>query len=314
MPRPRATAFALALAPLWSLAAEPIESVEQQLKRVLQRLHTLEVRNAELERRVQELGSARAAAPVSTPVAAGDASWGAARDARLQALEAQVQELGQPEAMEVRANDGGSEGPVVEGTLVGVWQGVNRGGSADGRAQNRLSFRGDIGIELPAGEIGDAQGTLVGQLRFGQGEGIALRPTHTGAVNSTAFEASAGSDDTYAIVAQAYYRLDIPLDQGRFNDQPGTRLTFNVGKMDFFGQFDQNAVAADEAGQFLNNVFVHNPLLDSGGDIGADAYGFAPGATAAYYHEGESWGWGCRWAHSPPGMAPPSTAAWGGRS
>ena len=32
----------------------------------------------------------------------------------------------------------------------------------------------------------------------------------------------------------------------------------------------------------MNNVFVHNPLLDSGGDIGADAYGFQPGAILKY--------------------------------
>ena len=39
-------------------------------------------------------------------------------------------------------------------------------------------------------------------------------------------------------------------------------------------------MAGDEGAQFLNNVFVHNPLLDSGGDIAADAYGFAPGVWA----------------------------------
>lgn len=63
--------------------------------------------------------------------------------------------------------------------------------------------------------------------------------------------------------------------------------------MDLFGFFDQNAAAADEGAQFLNNAFVHNPLLDSGGDIGADAYGFAPGVRLAYTAVGDGraqWG------------------------
>ena len=32
----------------------------------------------------------------------------------------------------------------------------------------------------------------------------------------------------------------------------------------------------------MNNAFVHNPLLDSGGDAGVDRYGFSHGAIAAY--------------------------------
>ena len=51
-------------------------------------------------------------------------------------------------------------------------------------------------------------------------------------------------------------------------------------------------MASDEATQFLNNVFVHNPLLDSGGDIAADAYGFAPGVRAGYYAVRERFNWG----------------------
>lgn len=155
-----------------------------------------------------------------------------------------------------------------------------------------MNFRGDVLLSLPAGSIGDAAGTAVAHLRFGQGGGVAMRPTHTGTANSTTFEAGAGSDQTYAIVAEAYYQLAWPLDGGRFNDQPGSRIELTVGKLDFFALFDQNAVAGDEANQFLNNVFVHNPMLDSGGDIGADDYGFAPGMRLGYTHEGDTLGWG----------------------
>ena len=54
--------------------------------------------------------------------------------------------------------------------------------------------------------------------------------------------------------------------------------------MDPFVFFDQNAAAGDETRQFMNAAFVHNPLLDAGGDIGVDANGFAPGFRLSYYN------------------------------
>jgi hypothetical protein len=77
------------------------------------------------------------------------------------------------------------------------------------------------------------------------------------------------------------------------NERKGDRFELTAGKIDVFGFFDQNAAAGDEAAQFLNNAFVHNPLLDSGGDIGADAYGFAPGIRLACTRVGDGtsqWG------------------------
>ena len=52
--------------------------------------------------------------------------------------------------------------------------------------------------------------------------------------------------------------------------------------MDIFSFFDQNTAAGDESRQFLNSVFVHNPLLDAGREVGVDANGFQPGFIAAY--------------------------------
>jgi high affinity Mn2+ porin len=176
--------------------------------------------------------------------------------------------------------------------VVGVVQGVNKAGAADPSETTRANYRGDVFATLPVGSIGDARSTLAAQLRFGQGSGLALQPTYTSTPNTTVFQAATGSDQTYAVFAQAYYQLDWPLDVGRFNDLPGDRIQFNIGKLDFFAFFDQNDVAGNEAAQFLNNVFVHNPLLDSGGDIAADQYGFAPGVRLAYFHEGEGSGWG----------------------
>src|SRR5512145_2431309 len=79
--------LALALAPLGALAGEP--AVEQQLKALLERLQVLEQRNQELERKVQALS----APPAAAPGAAAEPGWGAAREERLQAVEAQQRHL-----------------------------------------------------------------------------------------------------------------------------------------------------------------------------------------------------------------------------
>ena len=288
--------MALASAGLASPAAAADAAAEKAmattLQTVLDRLKLLEQRNQELERRVQELSK-----PAPAPTAAAPAgTWGAEPAARLQQVERGQQNLQQQVLSLTRpiepADESGGDEFTVEGGVVAVAQNVNSGGSAEGTRQSRLNYRGDLLLTLPSGSLGDARATAVGQLRFGQGGGVALRPTYTGTVNSTTFEATAGSDDTYAVVAQAYYQLDWALDGGRFNDQAGSRVELTEGKMDLFGFFDQNAVAGDEGAQFLNNIFVHNPLLDSGGDIGADAFGFAPGARVGYFIEDDRFAWG----------------------
>jgi hypothetical protein len=285
-----ASRIAAGLALLLAVAVSPADAaddpaIKAQLERVLQRLQQLEQRNQELERRVQELS--RQAPPA--PGAAQQGEWGAARSERMdrleqqsQALEGRVNQL-QREA-EIAAEE---EGPQFEGNVLALAQQVNAGGSESGRSQGRLNYRGDISVTLPGGTIGEARGTAFAHVRFGQGTGVALRPTYTSTVNSAAFETAAGADDSFAILAQAFYQLELPLGGGGFNEQLTDRLEFTLGKIDVFGFFDQNAVAGDEASQFLNNAFVHNPLLDSGGDIAADAYGFAPGLRMAYFNEGD---------------------------
>jgi hypothetical protein len=277
-------------------AAETDPAVLHQIQRLSERLQQVEKRNEELERRVRELTPAAARSPTgaaATVHGPGTATpqWGD----RVQALEQEQRTLAQQVQGMVRpldAPEGEDDGPSFEGTVVAVGQHVNADGSDDGHGRGRLNYRGDLLVGLPAGYLGEARGTALAQLRFGQGGGVATRPTHTGTVNSTPFEAEAGSDQTYAVVAQALYHLEWPLDAGRYNDQAGTRAELTLGKLDIFTLFDQNEVAGDEAAAFLNNVFVHNPMLDSGGDIGADDFGFAPGLRAAYFHEGDSTAWG----------------------
>jgi hypothetical protein len=289
-----ALALGLGAAAAPALAADDDKAVAATLRQLAQRLQQLEQRNAELERQVKALQPPAVTAAPAAPPAAG--TWGAARDARLDQLERQGQKLQQ------RVDDLGraaepvetapDEGAVIEASVVAVAQRVNAAGSADGRRQSRLNYRGDLTIGLPGGAIGEAQGTAFAHLRLGQGTGVALRPTHSSTVNSVGFETAAGPDDSFAILAQAYYQLEWSLTPGGFNDQKGRRVELTAGKIDVFGFFDQNAVAGDEAAQFLNNAFVHNPLLDSGGDIGADAYGFAPGARLGYFDTSGAWAWG----------------------
>lgn len=246
-------------------------ALAEQMRQVLERLQQLEQRNAELERQLRALQQQRPATPAAAAAAAP---------------------AGEVAPAPAPAELPGAGGPQIEAGVVVVGQRINARGSADGIAQSRLNYRGDLSVRLPAGSIGDVQGSAFAQLRFGQGTGVNPRPTHTGAVNSTGFETGAGPDDSFAILAQAGYRLEWALDAGGVNGQQGRRVELTLGKLDLFTLFDQNAVAADETTQFLDNVFVHNPLLDSGGDIGADAYGFAPGARLAWFDTDGAWAWG----------------------
>jgi carbohydrate-selective porin OprB len=97
-------------------------------------------------------------------------------------------------------------------------------------------------------------------------------------------------DDAAAVVAQVWYQLDVPLNGTRAG--ASQHLEINCGKIDPFVFFDQNTIADDESTRFLNNAFVHNPILDSGGAFGADAYGFTPGARLAYHFDGAAGDWG----------------------
>lgn len=82
--------------------------------------------------------------------------------------------------------------------------------------------------------------------------------------------------------AQAWYQLTIPWPRDEGQPQDRERLEVTVGKVDPFLFFDQNAIADDETAHFQNKAFVHNPLLDAGGDIGGDAYRFMPGLRLAF--------------------------------
>lgn len=168
-------------------------------------------------------------------------------------------------------------------SLLGVAQTVNNDTALDGAGESQLNYRADVSVSLPVGSIGGGEGELFGQVRAGQGAGLSnLRPLYS-AVNATAFQLTGTQpDNSTALLAQAWYQANLP-----FAGTGDTihRIEVTVGKLDAFVFFDQNAAADDESRTFLNGAFVHNPLLDLGGDVGADAYGFQPGVRLAYVTE-----------------------------
>lgn len=258
------------LAPIAALLSSLIISLpaqaESDAERILQEIQRLNQRMAQLE-----ADNAR----LKDELAARD---GGAREkeivGRLEDVERQVNS----QDRKTRMLDA-VEGVSASASLVMVGQSA-LSGTTSGKNESRVTYRADAEIELPAGSIGDAQGELFAHFRMGQGNGLGfLPPTLTSTANSTAFALSNG-DETAVLLAQAWYELEMPVGE--------SELELYVGKIDPFGHFDQNDIADDESAAFLNNVFVHNPLLDSGGDMDVDAYGFAPGLIVSWRNHNQS--------------------------
>lgn len=255
---------ALCAAPMAASAAQPSQQeLIDMLQKLAARVESLEKRNADLEARLSETPSTGSNAPLAKRV----------------------------EALETAQATGGSvneflSGIEVEGNVVGVLQSA----TADDHDETHTNWRGDLGITLPAGQVGNSVGTFFVQLRAGQGEGPSELPaTFTGTLNTGSFQqADVNAANANAIIAQAFYQLDTAIGGA----DSGQNLAVTVGKQDPFVFFDQNALADNEVEKFMNNVFVHNPLLDSGGAVGADEYGFTPGLRVAYSQEGDGSGWG----------------------
>lgn len=242
----RALPLLLALAGQSAFAADPMPAEFAALIQQMQeRLTRLENRNAELEKRVQEPAEAKAI------------------QGRLDDVENEVLALSKkPDPL------GKFDGISVGASLTMVAQHANRGVVDDGQ----LTSRADVEVELPMGSLGEAEGKLFAHFRAGDGGGV-----DTGGfapVNAAAF-----GDESRMDLMQAWYQLDIPVgaasgDLGRFE--------VTVGKIDPFAFFDGNNIADDESEQFLNLAFIHNPLLDAGGDIGVGDDGASPGLRLSY--------------------------------
>lgn len=290
-------AMALAGSATAGAAGLPVE-LAQALQRMQDRLARLEARNAELERqlaaqpaaaletRVKQLESANAR--LETSLASDRLSQDEPELAtRLKAMEADMGRLG-PAGRLAEAVEGISAGGAL--TLV-----AQRAGKLDPAAtgdKSQLSWRGDVEVGMPGGEVGNAEGQFFFHLRLGQGGGV--EQAGGSPVNATAFDAAhPDPSNVHAVLAQAWYQLNVPLPLGGFKDTSREHLEATFGKMDPYGFFDGNDASDDETAQYLNLNFVHNPLLDAGGGAVFDAYGFTPGMRLAYVNETDApltWG------------------------
>ena len=251
------------------------------LQQLLERMEKLEARNAELEKEVKALKSE------SAEIAKGLDSPRLSENepeltVRLKATEKDVLEMKKSSKVVESL-----EGIKATAALATVVQGANGLPAGTPDSGTQLNYRADVTVELPLKPIGDIEHKLFGGFRMGQGQGLntafSAQGYYASAPNALAFRASGASpDDSVVILGQAYYQASIPIPFGGFKPYSRETLQITFGKMDIFSFFDQNAAAGDESRQFLNSVFVHNPLLDAGREVGVDANGFQPGFIVSY--------------------------------
>ena len=272
------------------------------LQKLTSRLEKLEARNAELEKKLEARNSGleqqvKTLKDESNAVAAGLDSprlsqYEPELTVRLKAVEKDALEM--KKAAKIAE---GLEGIKVSAALATVGQHASGLPGGVENSSSQLNYRADVSVELPLAATGDIEHKLFAHLRMGQGLGLNAAFSNLGhfasAPNALAFRASGSSpDDSVTILGQAWYQAAIPLPFLGFKPYSRETLEVTFGKMDIFGFFDQNAGGGDEAKQFLNSVFVHNPLLDAGGEVGVDANGFQPGFVVSYlnwFNKPEPW-------------------------
>lgn len=262
----------LLLLPRAALADSEVEQLKKLVKQLTKRVDELEKRDAQVENSLQTDTLSKNEPALTT---------------RLKALEHDsVSTLKAARTVE------SLQGITTGISFTSVAQDPSRVPAGSGADHSELNYRGDVSVGVPLEKFGDIEQQLFGHIRFGQGSGLNGLGTFS-TPNATAFAIqSNGASDSTALIAEAWYQASIPLPRGGAPGGSSEKLEVNFGKMDPFVFFDQNAAANDETRQFLNSAFVHNPLLDAGGDIGADDYGFSPGLRLSYLNERsapESW-------------------------
>jgi len=267
------------LLPASARADNEVDQLKALVQRLEQRVAELEKRDAELEKRNTRIDKGLESETLSE----NEPSL----TARLKAVE--YQSAGMVKAARTVESLEGIKAGLSLTTVAQLPNGVPAGAPAE---HSELNYRGDVYVGLPLDNIGDTTQQLFGTFRFGQGTGLNDLVAYS-KPNASAFRVlSTKPDDSVAVLGQAWYQAQIPLPFGGFKPRSRESLEINFGKMDPFVFFDQNAAANDETRQFLNTAFVHNPLLDAGGDIGVDANGFSPGFRVSYHNfsaKPESW-------------------------
>lgn len=261
------------------------------LQKLVERMEKLEARNADLEKQVKVLKgeSEEIAKGLDSPRLS---QYEPELTVRLKAVEKDALEM--KKAARIAE---GLEGIKVGASLATVGQHAYGLPKDVDNGSSQLNYRADVSVELPLAPVGDIEHKLFAHLRMGQGLGLNAAFTNLGhfasAPNALAFRASGlDPDSSVTILGQAWYQAAIPLPFLGFKPYSRETLEVTFGKMDIFGFFDQNAAAGDEAKQFMNSVFVHNPLLDAAGEVGVDANGFQPGFIASYlnyFNKAEPW-------------------------
>ncbi|MDR2189576.1 MAG: carbohydrate porin [Azonexus sp.] len=277
------TALVLAGITLPALAADGPQAL---LEKLAARLERLEARNAELEREVKALKSEsqKIAESLDSPRLSENEPE---LTTRLKAVEQDALSMKKAAAIAEKL-----DGIAVGAALTTVAQHAHGLPGQATDTSSQIGYRADVTVELPLEPLGDIEHKVFAHVRIGQGLGFntpfATLGHFASAPNAVAFRASgANPDDSVAILGEAWYQAAIPFPLGGFRPDSSNTLEATFGKMDIFGFFDQNAAAGDESIQFLNSVFVHNPLLDAGGEVAPDANGFQPGAILSWLDESE---------------------------
>ncbi len=291
--------------PLARAATQDEAMLKQQLQRLADRLDKVEKRNAELEAKLK--------AYVERP-----ASKDGGVETRIQTLEGYNKRLEyaldsegiserEPElASRLKAVEYNTLDLKKQATVIDSIEGFSAGASFTAVGQRAsgvdtngttLNYRTDIAVTTPTVKTGDIESKLLAHFRVGQGRGISQNLTSFAGPNASSFQLGTAipPENSAVVLAEAYYRAEVPLPFGGFKPHSREKLTVNFGKMDPFAFFDQNAAANDETRQFLASPFVHNALLDNpiAANVGADGFGFSPGARVAYRNErskNEPWG------------------------
>ena len=146
----------------------------------------------------------------------------------------------------------------VDATLSGVYQRVSL---SDQEAQSlgvgdsvgRGSGTMDLGFNFHPTEKDEFQVTL----SFGAGDGLKYTPIFSLATNADDLESDLkdinGRDRDYLL--EAWYKHTFKLGED-------LSLSGTVGLIDATAYLDQNTYANDETAQFMNEVFVNNPVLN----------------------------------------------------
>lgn len=249
--------------PVFAADAE-ISELKAQLQEMTKRVEQLEQTQKETDKALEDPSISAMEPPVA---------------ARLKAVESQANR--QKKAAEL--------GDSLEGISVGAGLTMVAQNASGGPSERdgELNYRADVEVSVPMDSLGNSsEAELYGQFRIGQGEGLGTLGTAFSSTNATTFQRpNTEASDSTVLLAQAWYGVKLPLPLGGNPDLSRQHLEFNVGKMDPFAFFDGNDIADDETTRYMNQALVHNPLLDVGGDVGVDEFGFTPGLRMAYVNE-----------------------------